>query len=317
MNIDNSFVNSNTNKRYYTLDYYFKEKFGTKVARIPINAGFTCPNINGEKGFGGCTFCNIKGSGDFAGLRTEDLAVQWENGKEMMQKKWPNAKFIAYFQSFSNTFASVGVLKKKFDYFENLDDCIGISIATRPDCLEKDVLDYLEELNKKTFLIIELGLQTSNDRTGEIINRGHDYKCFEEGVLNLRKRNLDVVVHIINGLPGETKEDMIQTVKDVNKLDIQGIKIHLLHVMSDTKLVNQLNNGFLKLLKRDEYINIVVEQIEILKNSIVIHRLTGDAPSDIFIGPIWSKKKVIVLNEIDKELKKRDTWQGKMYEKSL
>lgn len=313
MNIDQSFEFSNTNKRYHTLDYYFKEKFGFKVARVPINAGFTCPNINGEKGFGGCTFCNIKGSGDFAGARTDDLELQWENGKKMMQKKWPNAQFLAYFQSFSNTFSTVEVLRAKFDYFADKKECIGISIATRPDCLEEDIVEYLAELNQKTMLIVELGLQTSNDKTGDLINRGHDYECYVEGVNKLRAVGIDVVAHIINGLPRETKEDMIQTAKDVSKLDIQGLKIHLLHVMEGTKLVNQLNNGFLKLLSMEDYIDITVEQLELINPKVVIHRLTGDAPSDIFVGPIWSKKKVIVLNNIDKELKKRDTYQGRKY----
>lgn len=312
--MENKFKYSNTNKRYYTLDYYFKNKFNSKVARVPINAGFTCPNINGEKSFDGCSFCNIKGSGDFAGLATDSLIKQWEDGKKMMQKKWPDANFIAYFQSFSNTYAPVEILKEKFDFFVNKEDCKGISIATRADCLDDEIIEYLSEINNKTFLIVELGLQSSNEKTNDIINRQHTNKEFEQSINKLRKKDINVVVHIINGLPQETKEDMINTVKYVTKFDIQGIKIHLLHVMHNTKLVNQLNNGFLKLLTKEQYIDIVVDQLELIPEHIVIHRLTGDAPSDIFIGPIWSKKKTIVLNDIDKELVKRNTYQGTKYE---
>ncbi len=304
------FENSNTNKRYYTLDYYFKQRFNNKVARVLINAGFTCPNIDGTKGFGGCTFCNISGSGDFAGSPQDDLLRQWERGTNMMKNKWPDAKFLAYFQAFTNTYSSVDVLRDKFEIFVEKDDCIGISIGTRADCLEEDIVEYLATINDRTNLIVEIGLQTVNDYTSNIINRGHSTAEFADSVKRLRDKNIEVVVHIINGLPGETKKDMLNTVEFVNSLDIQGIKIHLLHVMHGTKLVGQLNNGFLKLLTSDEYKDIVVSQLEILDPNIVVHRLTGDAPSDIFIGPIWSKKKTIVLNEIDKELVRRNTYQG-------
>lgn len=313
--LKNRFINSNTNKKYYTLDYHLKKKFKNKVGRIPINAGFTCPNIDGSKAFGGCTFCNTKGSGDFAGVREDSLQKQWDLGKIMMSKKWPNAKFIAYFQSFTNTYAPIDSLKSKYEFFIEKEDCIGISIGTRPDCLEEDVLDYLEDISKRTYLLVELGLQSASDVTGEIINRGHDLECFDNAVKELRQRNINVVVHIINGLPKETKEDMIDTVRYVSGLDIQGIKIHLLHVMSDTIMVNQLNNGFLKLLEEKEYIEIVAEQLSLLNKDVVVHRLTGDAPSDIFIGPIWSKKKTQVLNNIDKYLEKNDICQGDKYEK--
>lgn len=307
----NPYKNSNTNKRYYTLDYFFKEKFNKKIGRIPINAGFTCPNINGEKSFGGCTFCNTLGSGDFAGAKTDSLLKQWESGKKMISKKWPNSSYIAYFQSFSNTYAPVEVLKEKYETFLNLDDCMGISIGTRADCIDEEIAKYLGELNKKTFLMVELGLQSSNEYTNKIINRAHSNEEFLNAIKLLKKYNINTVVHIINGLPKETEEDMLNTIKFLNKLNIDGIKIHLLHVMHDTKLVQQLNNGFLELLSMEKYIDIVCKQLEILNEDVVIHRLTGDAPSDIFIGPIWSKKKTIVLNNIDKELVKKNTWQGK------
>ncbi len=312
---NNPYQYSDSNKRYYTLNYHFKQKYGFKVGRIPIDAGFTCPNIDGTKALGGCRFCSINGSGDYAGLHTTDLLTQWNDGKVMMQKKWPDAKFIAYFQAFSNTYASVKVLKEKYEVFANLDECIGISIGTRPDCFDQDIYDYLEELNTRCELIVELGLQTINDEIGEDINRGHTTKDFYDAVHELKKRNIEVVVHIINGLAGETKDDMIKTAQAVADLNVDGIKIHLLHVVSGTKLVDDLNDGSLELLTREAFVDIVCDQLEVLPPDMVVHRLTGDAPKELFIGPIWSRKKTIVLNEIDKELKRRDSYQGKYYNK--
>lgn len=306
----NNFKYSNTNKRYHTLDYFFKNKFNSKVCKIPINAGFTCPNIDGTKSFEGCSFCNIKGSGDFAGLKSEALLLQWRNGKKMMSKKWPNSIFLAYFQAFSNTYSDVKYLSEKYQPFIELDECAGISIGTRPDCLSDEIIDYLEEISKKKYLLVELGLQTIHEETSNIINRAHSLAVFDEAVRKLRAKNIDVVVHIINGLPKETREMMIETAKYIGKLDVQGIKIHLLHVMHGTKLVRQLNNGFLELLTKDEYIEIVCEQLRYIREDIVIHRLTGDAPSEIFIGPIWSRKKTIVLNDIDKKMKLDNIYQG-------
>lgn len=316
MNI-NPFQHSNSNKRYYTLDYYFKKKYGQKVGRVPIDAGFTCPNIDGTKGVLGCRFCSINGSGDYAGLHTDDLLTQWENGKIMMKKKWPDAKFIAYFQAFSNTYASVKTLKSKYEVFAELDDCIGISIGTRPDCLDDEIIEYLAELNTRCELIIELGLQTIHEKSAEEINRGHDTDEFFTAVKKLRAHNIDVVVHIINGLAGEDKQMMLETAKAIANIDIQGVKIHLLHVIHGTPMVEDLNNGTLNLLTRDEFVDIVCDQLEILPGDLVIHRLTGDAPKELFIGPIWSRKKTIVLNEIDKELVRRDSYQGKFHSQDL
>ncbi len=311
---NNPFIHSNTNKRYHTLDYHFKQIFNSKVGRISINAGFTCPNIDGTAAFGGCTFCSIKGSGDYAGHPQDHLLKQWEEGKKRMNNKWPDAKYLAYFQAFTNTYAPVEVLQEKFEVFANLDDCLGISIGTRPDCLEDDVIEYLADLNKRTYLIVELGLQTIHDKTANIINRGHNLACFEESLKKLRAHNINVVVHTINGLPGEDYEMMMQTHHYLAKTDIQGIKIHLLHAMHDTALVNQLNNGFLKLMDRTDYINLVVDQLELFAPDVVVHRLTGDAPAENFIGPLWSRKKVSVLNDIDKEFVRRNSYQGKHYD---
>lgn len=311
--LNNPFEYSNTNKRYHTLDYAFKQEFGQKVGRISINAGFTCPNIDGTAAFGGCTFCSTKGSGDYAGLPADNLLTQWEKGKEMMSKKWPNANFLAYFQAFTNTYAPTEVLREKFEVFAELDECVGISIGTRPDCLEDDTIEYLADLSKRTYVLVELGLQSIHEQTGKVINRGHDLQCFVDAVNKLRAHNINVVVHTINGLPGEDYEMMMDTHRFLAKMDIQGLKIHLLHVVSDTPMVNQLNNGFLKLMEREDYINLVVDQLELFDPKVVIHRLTGDAPREQFIGPIWSRKKVTVLNDIDKEFVRRDSYQGKYY----
>lgn len=309
-----SFLYSFGDKRYHTLNYHLKQKYKKKVFKVSLNAGFTCPNRDGKVGLKGCSFCSAKGSGDFAGNISDDLITQFDKIKEMMHKKWPDGKYIAYFQANTNTYAPVDVLRDKFDNILKYDeDIVGISISTRPDCLPEDVLDYLSELNKKTNLWVELGLQSIHDKTTKYINRGHDYKCFIEGVNKLRNRNIDVIVHIINGLPGETKEMMIETAKAVSKLDVQGLKIHLLHVIKNTELAREYHENKFELLSQEEYIDILIKQLEIFPPELVIHRVTGDAVREDLIGPMWSLKKWEVLNSIDHELKIRNTYQGKYY----
>ena len=233
----NQFCYSNTNKRYHTLDYYYKQKFHSKVFKVSLNAGFTCPNIDGTVGIGGCIYCSKSGSGEFAGNKEESLKKQFETVKNMMLKKWPHAKYIGYFSSKNKHIRRCRhSLKKLYETVLSFDNVIGLNIATRPDAITKECLDYLTELNKKTYLTIELGLQTTNEKTSKLINRCHDLTCFENMVKKLRERKIDVVVHIINGLPYETKEDMLNTVKYLNKLDIQGIKIHMLSILKDTPL---------------------------------------------------------------------------------
>lgn len=310
----NPFKNTNNHKRYYTLDYYNQITYGRKVAKIPINAGFTCPNIDGTKAFGGCSFCSIKGSGDFAGNPLDSLKKQWEQGYAMMHKKWPKAIFIAYFQAFTNTYAPLDILKEKYDYFINLEECMGINIATRADCIDEEIVQYLAQLNKIKPITVEVGLQTIHEKTANIINRGHTLEEFESGIKLLQKYNIPTIVHIINGLPQETAKMMLDTAKYVGKLGVGGIKIHLLHVTSDSRLVNQLNNGFLTLMDEDQYIELVCEQLTYLPTDMVIHRLTGDAPLHNFIGPLWSKKKLNVLNKIDKYLFEHNMYQGQNYE---
>lgn len=306
----NFFKYTNSNKRYHTLDYYYKNKFKCKIFKVSLNAGFTCPNIDGTVGTGGCIYCSNLGSGDFAGNQKDDLIKQFNEVKDILHKKWPNAKYIGYFQAHTNTYANVDVLKQKYETILNLDNVVGLSIATRPDAISDECLDYLEELSKKTFLTVELGLQTIHEKTSIFINRCHTLECFNECVKKLRKRNINVVIHIINGLPYETKEMMLETSKYLNKLDIQGVKIHMLHILKNTKLGYLYNKDPFKILSKEEYVDIVCDQIENLKPEIVIHRITGDPKADDLIEPNWLTKKFTVMNEIDKELAKRDTYQG-------
>jgi hypothetical protein len=304
------FIYTNSNKRYHTLDYFYKNKFNSKVCKISLNAGFTCPNIDGTVGRGGCIYCSKLGSGDYAGDEKDDLITQFNSIKQVMTNKWPNSKFIGYFQAHTNTYAPVNVLKEKYELILNQENVIGLSIATRADSITDECLDYLTELNKKTFLTIELGLQTIHESTSKYINRCHTLKCFEDMVKKLRERNINVVVHIINGLPYETKEMMLDTVKYLNKLDIQGIKIHMLSILKDTKLSILYKEENFKTLSRDEYIDIVCDQLELLRPEIVIHRITGDPKISDLIEPDWLCKKVTILNDIDKEMVRRNSYQG-------
>lgn len=301
------------NKRYYTLNYHLKNKFNSKVFKVSLNAGFTCPNIDGTKGYGGCIYCSKSGSGEHGGNPNKDLTTQFYEVKEVIEKKWPNSKYIAYFQARTNTYAPLEVLKSKYEEVLKIDNVIGLSIATRCDAITDDTLDYLEELNKRTYLTIELGLQTIHDDTSKLINRGHTLKEFDDMVKKLRDRNIEVVVHIINGLPCETEDMMLDTIKHLNKLDIQGIKIHMLNIVKDTPLETLYNKEHFHILTKEEYIDIVIKQLELLKPEIVIHRITSDPDISTLIEPTWLLKKFCLLNDIDKEMVRRNTYQGKYY----
>lgn len=296
------------NKRYHTLNYYYENKFHNKVCKVSLNGNFSCPNYKNNRG---CIFCSLSGSGEFGGDKNEPLNVQFDKVSKMMLKKWPNAKFIAYFQANTNTYAPLNILKEKYETALGFDNVIGISIATRCDAISDEVLDYLDELNKKTFLTVELGLQSMHEKTLNLINRGHDLKSFESMVKKLQQRKINVVVHIINGLPHETKEDMINTAKYLNSLNIDGIKIHMLYILKNTKLADMFNKGKFHILTKEEYIDIVCDQLTYLNENIVIHRITGDPKIDDLIEPKWLVKKFCVLNDIDKEMKKRNIYQGK------
>ena len=306
----NKFKYSDSNKRYHTLDYFYKNKFKSKVFKVSLNGGFTCPNKDGKVGIRGCIYCSRTGSGEFAGNIKDNLLKQFDDVKEMMSKKWPNSKYIAYFQANTNTYAPLDVLKEKYETVYKLPNVVGLSIATRPDSIEDDVYDYLEKLSKETYLTVELGLQSIHEKTNKIINRCHSLECFNKAVKELRKRNINVVVHIINGLPYETKEMMIDTVKYLNNLDIQGMKIHMLHILKNTDLYDMYQKEKFHVLSRDEYVSIVCEQLRYLREEIVINRITGDPKEDDLVEPTWLIKKFGVLNEIDKYMAKYDIYQG-------
>lgn len=303
-----------SDKRYNTLNSYYRELFGEKVFKVSLDAGFSCPNRDGTIGTGGCIYCSSRGSGDYAGDNKKNLKEQFREIRDRMHNKWGNAKYIGYFQAYTNTYAPAEKLLEMYNTVLEEEGVVGLSIATRPDCLPDDVLDVLEDIDTKTNLWVELGLQTIHENTQKIINRGHNYQEFLDGLEKLRQRNINVIVHIIVNLPGESKEDILETARAVAKLRVQGIKIHMLHLLKNTPMVKLYEEGNLSFISREEYIQIVADIIEILPPEMVIHRITGDGPKDILIEPKWTLKKWEVLNGIDRELKKRDTWQGKYYD---
>ncbi len=311
--MQNPFKYSNDNKRYHSWNYHLREKFGQKVFKVSLNGGFTCPNKDGRKGVGGCSYCSLSGSGDFAGSVQKSIGEQFSEVKSALHKKWRSAKYIAYFQANTNTYADVATLREKFEAALLEDNVVGLSIATRADCLEDDVVEYLSELNKRTYLIVELGLQTIFDKTGERINRCHTYAEFLQGYNKLKEKNINICVHLIDGLPGETKEMMIESAKAVAALEPHCVKLHLLHVLKDTQIAKEFENGEFELLSLEEYVDIIVSQLEVFSPETIIQRLTGDGGRDSLIGPKWSLKKFVVLNEIDKEMIRRNTYQGAKY----
>lgn len=297
-------------KRYHTLNSFLREKFGDKVFKISIDGGFTCPNRDGKVSKGGCIFCSEQGSGDFAGNRIKSISTQFEDIKCVMQKKWRSGKYIAYFQAYTNTYAPVDVLRKKYEEAIEKEGVVALAIATRPDCLPDEVIDLIAEMNERVYTWVELGLQTTNEETAELINRGYKLEVFDDAVRRLRARNIDIVAHVIFGLPGETKEDMINTVDYLAHSDIQGIKLHLLHLMKNTRLVKLYNEGKLEFMDKDEYVELICKAITRIPENVIIHRLTGDAPRDSLIGPMWSLKKWEVLNDIDKYMEDKNIYQG-------
>ncbi len=299
------------NKRYYTLNYYNKMKYNSKVFKISLNAGFTCPNIDGTKGTGGCIYC-LNGSKSIDNL---DLLKQFITQKNIEEKKWPNSKYIGYFQANTNTYAPLDVLKEKYELILKQDNVIGLNIATRPDSITKETYDYLEELSKRTNLVVELGLQTIHSKTMKLLNLCYTLEDFEEALNELNKRNINVVVHIINGLPYENKEDMINTVKYLSNKNILGIKIHMLHILKNTKLNELYQKEKFHVLTKEEYVDIVCDELEYLREDIVINRITGDPVKEDLVEPTWLIKKFGVLNEIDKEMARRDSYQGIKYKK--
>ncbi|WP_242967932.1 TIGR01212 family radical SAM protein [Tepidibacter mesophilus] len=300
-------------KRYHSLNFELRKIFNEKIFKLSLDGGFTCPNRDGKIGFNGCIFCSDTGSGEYASNRVLTIDKQIKEQINLLSNKWPNGKYIAYFQNFTNTYADVDVLRKKYESAINCDDIVGIAIATRPDCLDDDVIQLLSDLSKKTYLWIELGLQTVHNQSAEFLRRGYPFSLFEEKVKTLRSYNINVVTHLILGIPNETKEMIFESISKISRMDIQGVKLHLLHIIKGTDLERYYNSTKFNLLEKDEYINLVCDILERLNPNITIHRLTGDGSKDTLIGPWWSLDKRSILNGIDKELSIRNSYQGKYY----
>lgn len=298
-------------KRYHSLNYFLRNKFNEKVFKISLDGGFSCPNRDGTISSGGCLFCSESGSGDYAGSRTLSIGKQFCDVKEMMKKKWKEGKYIAYFQAFTNTYAPIEDLRRKYNEAIKQEGVVALAIATRPDCLGDDVLDLLEEINKEVYVWVELGLQTVSDETARKINRGYKLEVYEDAMRRLKERNIDFVTHCIFGLPGETKKDMLKTVEYVAHTGSKGIKFHLLHLMKNTPMVKLYERGELEFMSQDDYIDLICKSISIIPEDMIVHRLTGDSPRDLLIGPMWSLKKWEILNAIDKALVDNGIYQGK------
>lgn len=303
-------------KPYHSLDFEMKHRFGEKVYRLALNGGMTCPNRDGTVGSGGCIFCSSGGSGDFAASSLLSVSQQIQDQKAMICQKRPVRKFIAYFQAYTNTYAPVDYLEQIFTEAISDPEVVVLSIATRPDCLPEDVLDLLERLNRIKPVWVELGLQTMHEDTARLIRRGYELPRFEQAVAGLRSRGIEVIVHTILGLPGESRSRILQTMEYLNRCDIQGIKLQLLHILKNTDLADYYaapSSGF-RAMEMEEYIQLLIDCLERLSPDLVIHRLTGDGPGDLLIAPLWSSRKRTVLNRIHAALKERGTWQGRLYD---
>lgn len=302
-------------KRYNNINYSLKKKFGSKVIKLSIDGGFTCPNRDGTIGSRGCIFCSEMGSGDFAGCndRSASIHEQMKHQIELLKDKWPDAKYIAYFQNFTNTYDTVENLRIIFEEALSFDNVLGLAIATRSDCLNDDVLKLLDELNKKTYLWLEIGLQSYSNKTNDFIRRGYDNSILEKSLNKLQELDIDVVLHVIAGLPYESDEDFLKSILYVNKLKASGVKIHLLHILKNTELYDIYMEKPFHIYEYEEYLKLVCDAIEILSPDIVIHRLTGDGPKDLLFEPRWTLNKRRTLNGIAKEMAIRDTHQGVYY----
>lgn len=300
-------------KRYFSLDFFLRRRFGEKVYRIALNGGMTCPNRDGLLGTGGCIFCSAEGSGDFAGKASLSISCQLAEGKRRLREKRPVHSYIAYFQAFTNTYAPVSYLESVFMEAVSDPEVKVLSIATRPDCLGEDVIELLMRLNRIKPVWIELGLQTIHPETVHFIRRGYDTEVFDRAVRNLRAAGIEVIVHVILFLPGETEEMMLETIDYLNRCDIQGIKLQLLHVLEGTDLADVYRREHFYVPDEAAYIWTLGRCISRLRPDIVIHRLTGDGPKDLLIAPLWTAAKRTVLNHIHQYLKEKDIWQGKEY----
>ena len=300
-------------RKIYMLNDFLKEKFNEKIYKVSLDGGFTCPNRDGKVSRGGCIFCSENGSGDFTATKLKSIHAQIEEQIDLVSKKYKGDKYIAYFQNFTNTYAEVSYLRKIYEEALSHEKIVGLAIATRPDCLEDDVLELLAELNKKTFLWVELGLQTLNDDVAKYFNRAYETEIYKEASEKLNKLNIKFVTHIIIGLPKEENDDYLKTAIFAQNCGTWGIKLHLMYVVKNTPLEKLYLNGDLKVNTKEEYVEKVVNVLENISSEIVVHRLTGDGDRETLVAPLWSIKKIDVLNSIHKELKRRNTYQGKLY----
>ncbi len=314
--MQNPFPYSNSNKRYHTYDYYLKQTFGGKCAKIPLDAGFTCPNIDGKCGVGGCIYCSARGSGDFAAAAALSFREQYARTRELLSKKWSTERCIPYLQAHTNTYAPISILREKFEEALALPEAVGLNIATRADCLAEETVEYLAEIAERTVLTVELGLQSVHDKTAALINRGHSFEDFLRGYERLRKASpkINIGVHLIFGLPEETDEEMLTSVREVAKLAPDQVKLHLLHVLRSSRLGKIYEAGQYMPLEREHYISLVVRALELLPPKTVIARLTGDGMGEDLLAPDWSRKKVSIINDIDKKMCAENTYQGRLFE---
>lgn len=301
---------SDTNKRYYTYSYYLKQKYGRKTAKIPLDAGFSCPNRDGTAGYGGCAFCSARGSGDTV-IGGSEIWAQYEAGLARARQKWPDCLGIAYFQAYSNTYGSLEHMMDVLGPAFHWSDAAEVAVATRPDCLEDEKIAWLVKMNEKKEVWVELGLQSASDAVMKRMNRGHDTACLVNCVRRLKQAGLRVCLHIINGLPGDSYTDMMATADLVGRLHPDSLKIHMLHVIEGSALAKVYEASPFPLLSMQEYVKIVCDQLERLPEDIIIERVTGDGMASDLIAPLWTVKKTVTANEIDKELVRRDSWQGK------
>jgi len=299
-------------KKHNTLNYDLKSRFGEKIIKLAINAGMTCPNRDGTIGNNGCLFCGEAGAGEFAGDVNKSITQQMEEQIQHLKEKWPNAKYIAYFQSYTNTYDKVERLRALFEEAISFPNVVGLAIATRPDCLSTEVLDLLDELNKKTFLWLEIGLQTKFENTAEIIRRGYTLELYEEVHEKLQELGIREVLHLIVGLPKEDHAMLMETTNYVASLNVYGVKIHLLHILKNTDLEQYHKAYPFDLLDQETYIDNVVDMLEHLPPNMTIHRLTGDGKKELLVAPWWSLNKRSTLNGIDKEFRRRGTFQGRL-----
>jgi hypothetical protein len=297
-------------KAYRSFSAHLKERFGTRVHKISVDAGFGCPNRGGTRNLPGCLYCDPGGSGAVGIDRRLTVAEQLEHGKEVMIRKYRAGKFLAYFQPFSNTFAPPGQLRRFYDEALAVPEVVGLAVGTRPDCLDDDILELLADYQRRTYFWLELGLQSCHDRTLAWLRRGHDYACFLRAYLAAKQKGLRVCVHLIIGLPGEDRADLLATVRELAALQVDGVKLHLLHVLDGTPLGNLYRQGEIRVLNQAEYVGLVVDVLERLPAATLIHRLTGDGPRDTLLAPLWSLNKWEVLNAIDAELARRGSVQG-------